>query len=112
MTEQPESKKTVRIACFVPNGVMIRLQKDGPDDGTGMRTIAHDGPGVRLNGMSSHGLGAGMTAPEGLDPGITEVDAEWFDAWTKQHKLDPMLVGEHIRVIKDDPEGEENPTVE
>lgn len=112
MTEQATETKRpiVRVACTIPNGIMIRLQKPGPDDGTGVRMIAHDGPGIRLNGPPGHDTGAGATEPTGLEPGITELDAEWWAAWSKQHAMDPLLTGGHIRVIEDKPEGEENPT--
>lgn len=105
--EKTEKRRMVRVACLVPNGIMIRLQKPGADDGTGVRVTAHDGPGIRLNGPSGHNAGAGATAPEGMEPGHTEVDAEWFKAWLGQHQLDPLVVGEHVY---EDPEGEENPT--
>lgn len=106
--EKTEKRRMVRVACLVPNGIMIRLQKDGPDDGGGRSVVVHDGPGVRLNGPSGHNTGAGATAPEGMEPGYTEVDAEWFEAWLKQHRLDPLVTGKHVRVVE--PEGEENPT--
>lgn len=110
MDDQKTKRRTVRVACLVPNGIMIRLQKPGADDGTGARVIAHDGPGVRLNGPSSSGAGA--NAPEGTTPGFTEVDAAWWAAWSEQHKLDPLLTTEHVRVVEDEPGDEENPTTE
>jgi hypothetical protein len=107
MTDQEKTeRRMVRVACLVPNGIMIRLQKDGRGD-AGVPVLVQDGPGVRLNGPSTRNTGAGTTAPEGMEPGYTEVDAEWFKAWLDQHKMDPLVTGEHVY---EDPEGEENPT--
>lgn len=100
--------KTVKVACRVPNGVLIRLQKDGPDDGTGKPFVAHDGPAIRLAGPSSIHTGAGDPFGSTLEPGYTEVDAEWFARWLDQHKLDPMVTQGFI--FEAPPEPEENPT--
>lgn len=112
MTDQ-EQKRTVRVACTIPNGLLIRLQRLSKDDGHG-RVMVWDGPGLRLNGpdVGTAG-GVGNTSPAGLEPGITEVDAEWWTAWCAQHQKDPLLTDEHVRALPDeaaDQEGEENPT--
>lgn len=111
MTDQ--AKRTVRVACTIPGGLMIRLQRLSEDDGHG-RVMVWDGTGLRLNGPAvGTSSGVGNTSPIGLEPGITEVNAEWWAAWADQHKKDPLLTDEHVRALPDegaDQEGEENPT--
>lgn len=96
-----------RVACRVPNGVVIRLSKPGVDDGTGtgLREFAHDGPGIRLNGPSSLHTGAGNTDGHDLDPGITEVDAEWMGKWVAQHALDPLVLQRQVYVADGEGDG-------
>lgn len=105
-----QDRKMVRVACLVPNGYMIRLSKPGFDDGTGdgARPTVHDGPGVRLNGPSALNTGAGST--ESAEPGVTEVDAGWFDRWLKQHELDPVVTMDQVYVLDDGEPKDPNPT--
>lgn len=102
-------KKIVRVACAVPNGVMIRRWKPGYDDGTGFKPTIPDGPAVQLNGTSAVAAGVGNTSPSGLDPGITEVDAEWWDAWLAQNGENPLVAMEHVWVLKDPEEAKAEP---
>lgn len=106
MTEQ---RRMVSVGCRVPNGIMIRLSKVGPDDGTGdgVKMMGHDGPGVRLSGPSSLHAGAGNTEGRGLEPEFTTVDAEWFAQWLEQHALDPLVT--MGQVFEEKAKGE-NPT--
>lgn len=99
-----EDRKTVTVLCRVPNGIMLRLTKQGFDDGTGFKPQIWDGAGVRLNGPSALHTGAG--APEGvhLDPVETEVDAEWFGKWLAQNAKNPLVVDGAVK------EQAENPT--
>lgn len=102
-----EKRRIVRVACTVPNGVMIRMTKAGPDDGTGdgQKMMGHEGPGVRLNGPSSLQTGAGATERRDLAPGITEVDAEWMARWLDQNGLNPLVAQGAVRVLEENPTG-------
>jgi len=103
-------QKMVKVACLIPNGIMIRLSKVGWDDGTrdGVKPMVHDGPGVRLNGPSPLHTGAGNTSPPDLDPGITEVDAEWWGKWLTQNALNPAVEMKQIYLLE---EAKPNPTL-
>jgi hypothetical protein len=105
-----EKRKLVRVACLVPNGLLIRRFKPGPEDGGG--ALVAVGPGIRLNGPSSLHTGVGSTERKELDPGITEVDAEWMDAFLAQNPADKnqMIADRLVYVMKDDEPG--NPTQE
>jgi len=98
----------VTIACRVPNGIMIRRSKKGADDGTGdgVQMMAHDGPGIRLNGPSALHTGAGATSRGDLPPGLTEVESEWWDAWLAQNQQNPLITMEQVYLA---PEDAENP---
>lgn len=104
-----DEKRFVKIACHVPNGIMIRKSKAGPDDGTGdgVKMMGHDGPGVRLNGPSSLHTGAGNTVRQDLPPGLTAVEGEWWDAWLAQNQENPLIKLKQVYVA---PEEAENPT--
>ncbi len=100
----------VKIACHIPNGIVIRRSKIGPDDGTGdgVKMMGHDGPGIRLNGPSSLHTGAGNTERPDLPPGITEVPDDWWSAWFAQNDgKNPLLTMNQVHVLKEDGE---NPT--
>jgi hypothetical protein len=90
----------VKVACSVVNGVMIRLYKEGYDDGTGdgIKPMVKDGPGVRLRGPSALYAGTANAGGDDLVPEITEVDAEWFAEWMKQNAQNPMVTFGAIRV--------------
>jgi hypothetical protein len=100
----------VKIACHVPNGIMIRRSKEGFDDGTGdgVKPIIHDGPGIRLNGPSALHTGAGNTAREDLPPGLTEVEDDWWEAWFSKNQQNPLVTMKQVYVAP--PEEAENPT--
>lgn len=101
----------VRIACLIPNGIAIRLSKIGWDDGTGdgVKPMVHDGPGIRLNGPSSLHAGAGNTSPVDVEPGVTEVDEEWWGKWLTQNARNPAVEMKHIFVLPE--EEKPNPTL-
>jgi hypothetical protein len=103
-----ERVRTVKVKCSVPNGMLIRISKPGYDDGTGdnVKTTVWDGPGVRLNGPSSLHAGAGNSDGAGQEPGETEVDAEWFDRWLEQNKINPLVADGHVQKVEE----KENPT--
>ena len=101
----------VKVACHLVNGMMIRLFREGYDDGTGdnVRPMIVDGPGVRLN--APEGKLAGTGDPSGgkhLPPGITEVEENWMRAWLKQNAQNPF-VAEGLIYIIDEGQGP-NPT--
>lgn len=110
MAKEQKKRALVRVACLVPNGLMIRRFKPGSDDDGG--ALVADGPGIRLNGPSSLHTGVGATQRTELEPGITEVDAEWIDGWLAQNPADKnQMVGDRlVYVVKDDEPG--NPTQE
>ena len=99
----------MKVACKVLNGLLIQAWKPGYDDGTGdgVKSVIKDGPAVRLNGPSSLHAGAGNSSGAGLEPGITEVDGEWFAAWLEQNKLNPFVAEGLIYAIEEpaDPNG-------
>ncbi len=101
--------RTVKIACLIPNGIYVRLYKSGFDDGTGdgVKPTVHDGPAVRLNGPSPLHTGVGNTDPVDIEPGFTEVDAEWWEKWVEQNAINPAVATKQIFVA---PEDEPNPT--
>lgn len=103
----------VQIACHVPNGIYIRRSKAGFDDGTGdgQKSVAHDGPAIRLNGPSSLHTGAGNTMGEDLPPGLTEIDPEWWDAWLAQNAKNPLVTQKQVYLYEPPPEDKENPTI-
>lgn len=99
----------VKVACRVPNGLNIRLSKPGFDDGTGVKAMVHDGPGVRLNGPSVLQTGAGNTMREDLPPGETSVDADWMGRWLDQNSTNPLVTMEQVFLL-DEEKKEPNPT--
>ncbi len=101
---ETERIKLVKVACHVPNGIMIRRSKAGYDDGTGdgVRETVHDGPGVRLNGPSAIHTGAGATSRADLPPGLTDVESEWWDAWLAQNQQNPLITMKQIYVQPDE----------
>lgn len=105
-----EKRDLVKVACMVPNGVMIRLSKPGYDDGTGdgAKMPGWDGPGIRLNGPAAVDSGVGNTDCKGLEPGVTEIESGWWSSWLEQHKLDPLVTMEQVYLLKEEPK--ENPT--
>lgn len=96
----------MKIACRVPNGIMIRLLMPAPGNGMGDRPWVTDGLGVRLNGTSALHAGAGVSGSD-ADPGITEVDDAWWAAWLAQNETNPLIVSGQVFEFKDDPA---NPT--
>ena len=107
MPETPEKPK-VKVACSVPNGLAIRLFKVGYDDGTGdnVKPMIGDGAGVRLNGPSALHTGAGNTSPTDLEPGITEVDAEWWGKWLAQNQQNPFVAERFVYEFKEEAKAE------
>lgn len=99
-----EKRKTVRVACTITNGAMLQLWQKGFDDGTGdgERMPRKDGLAVRLNGPSALHTGAGATHRADVEPGVTEVDAEWWGKWLDQNKLNPAVDSGAIREVKED----------
>lgn len=102
-------QKKVRVACLIPNGLMIRLwhRSERPEDGGS--SIVADGPGIRLNGPSSTQTGAYATQRMDLEPGITEIDADWMTAWLEQNKASPF-VGDRLIYVVEEVAEQENPT--
>ncbi len=100
-----EAKKTVRVACLIPNGLMIRVAVERPDDVTGKPRLSPSGAGVRLNGPSSIRMGVGATARQDVDPGETVVDAEFMSAWLRQNELNPIVQQRQVWILEENPTG-------
>lgn len=91
-----EERKQVRVCCSIPNGLLLQLTRP-VDDGSGFKQMRRYGEQVMLAG------------PRGLTPGdgeivTTPIDAEFWDAWLAQNKLNPLVVGEQIKVAEEKPE--------
>lgn len=97
--------KTVRVACMIPNGLMIRLQRPSEDPETGRPTSIPSGTGVRLNGPSSRLMGAGATTRQDVNPGETDVDEAFMREWLDQHQLDAVVTTRQVWIIEENPTG-------
>lgn len=75
------SKKIV-IGCRLPHGIVLE----------------HAGRSVELNGRNKHVFG-GLYVPE-YDYGTTEVDADFWEAWIKEHPTFPAVLSNAIFVAK------------
>ena len=106
MSSADDTRKTVRVACRLVNGIELRLHKPGYDDGTGSgyrpaildRRVALKGPHSRAAGVGQASMG---------EPLINEgVDADFMAAWLSQNAKS-MLVGERlIYVVDGEPEAQ------
>jgi hypothetical protein len=105
-------RKMVKVACRIPGGLRVQLYKDGPDDGTGKPYRAKDGDAVLLDGPSVLHTGVGNTEGLGADPMLTEVDAEWFDAWLKQFANSPFVVSGDVSRFDEDDSDKTEPSPE
>lgn len=101
-----EAKNTVRVACLIPNGLMIRVTVAGPDDGTGdgQKMMGHGG-GYRLNGPSSRQMGVGATARQDVAPGVTDVPADYMSLWFKQNELNEIVRQRQVWILEENPTG-------
>jgi hypothetical protein len=77
---------TVKVACRQIGGIRIRLFKRGDDDGTGAHPTVAASIGVALAGPSALHAGAGDASPLGLEPGVTEVDGDFWREWKSQNE--------------------------
>lgn len=94
----------VRVACMIPNGLMIRLTEVGPDDGTGSGAhMVAQSAGVRLTGPSSRRMGAGATARQDLDPGVTEVEGSFMEKWLDQNRQNPIVTQRQVWILDENP---------
>jgi hypothetical protein len=105
-------RKMVQVACHIPNGIMIALWKPGFDDGTGdgVKPTIRDGAAIRLRGPS--GLHTGVNATEGthLEPGLTDIDSEWWDKWWAANQQNPFVMQKQVYLHEPELEKTENPT--
>jgi hypothetical protein len=98
---------TIKVACRVPNGIMLHLWKQGIDEP--FKTMVKDGDGVRLAGIAGIDTGAGNTERADLAPGISEVPAEWWAKWVEQNRgKNPLLDTGAIYALDDAPSKDEN----
>lgn len=76
-----EEKKTVSVACDIPNGITLQLEEmvEGP---MGIKTARRVGDPVTLRQGSNDG-----------------VDTAFWDAWLKMHEKDPIVVQGAVRII-------------
>lgn len=95
---------TVKVACTVINGLLIRNQIEGVDDGTGdgVKQAGH-GPAIRLSGPSGRDTGVGATDRQDLDPGITEVESEFMTEWLRQNAKNPFVVSNRVYIVPEQP---------
>ena len=75
--------KRVTIGCRLPHGLVLE----------------HKGASVTLKGKNSRVV-AGLYVPE-QDFATTEVDAEFWEAWSKEHSTFPAVTSNSIFVAKD-----------
>ncbi len=112
MTGAPaeERRPVARVGCRHLGGLKLRLFKPGPESGSQVA----DGPVVVVRGPNRHvAAGAGSpTGSEGAEQfGITDVDAEFWNAWYGQNAGHNAHVDSGFIFLVDD-EGRpvENPT--
>jgi len=75
--------KKILIGCRLPHGLVLE----------------HKGVSVTLKGKNSRVV-AGLYVPE-QDYATTEVDAEFWEAWSKEHSTFPAVTSNSIFVAKD-----------
>lgn len=75
--------KKILIGCRLPHGLVLE----------------HKGVSVTLKGTNSRVV-AGLYVPE-QDFATTEVDAEFWEAWSKEHSTFPAVTSNSIFVAKD-----------
>lgn len=87
-------QRTVKVRCAIPNGIELRVFKEGHDDGSGTRRMVVDTahPPIVLAGPGA--IAAGTLAPEGL--GETEVPADLWDLWLKQNQNSPLVTSGQV----------------
>lgn len=106
MDQAEEKKPVTRVGCHQPNGLLIRLYRN--DD---LQGLVQEGPAFRLNGPDGSAGGAGNPVPPGLEPGVTEVDSEWWGKWVEQNKgKNPLLDEGHVFALDEKTDPAENPT--
>ncbi len=106
MSDKPvEKRRTVRVACLVPNGLLIRITVAGPDDGTGdgEKMMGREEPGYRLAGPDQRLMGTNARSRPDVAPGVTEVDAEWAARWFEQNKLNPIVTQRQVWILEENP---------
>ena len=80
--------KKVLIGCRLPHGLVLEYR----------------GVSVTLKGKNSRVV-AGLYVPE-QDFATTEVDADFWEAWIKEHSTFPAVTSNSIFVAKDSPSAE------
>ena len=77
---QARSNNVVWVECKLPNGLWIYLEREGVND-TGKKVfLPINDTRVRLNGANASRVVGGY--------GLTEVDADFWEAWYAKHKHD------------------------
>lgn len=100
----------VKVACYIPNGVSIARYAAGHDDGTGKRPPRRVGEPIALKGPDATLAGAGNTEAKQAEPGITEIDAEWFDGWLKENENSPMVTSGFVKIVERVDDEPQDPT--
>ena len=90
--------ETVRVACTIPNGIELRLYREGHDDGTGTKPRVPDGDPVFIPGPNSTPTGAHATGT--LQPVVTEINAHCMRGWLEQNEKNPFVVRGSIMIEK------------
>lgn len=104
-----DERKTVRVACTIPNGLELRIQREGHDDGSGVRHMVYVGDPVVVRGPEATSAGVNQPAGELV---TTEVDAGFFATWLAQHENDPLVTQRAIYAIDDAAERRQAPEPE
>lgn len=99
-----ERKRTVKVMCSIPNGVELRVQGEGYDDGTGSGKTMQGPITDRIVLRGPNTTDAGVNSATVVAPVENEVDAELWARWKGQFKKQPhpFLADGHI--VADDDE--------
>jgi hypothetical protein len=79
----PRTNNIVVVGCKLPHGLIIDLYEPGTNEHGQKIMLAKHQP-VTLKGANSSNIVGGF--------GLTEVDAEYWDAWAKQNAKFPAVV--------------------
>lgn len=90
---------TVRVSCAIPNGIQLCLFQHTFDDGTGEGMPRHAVVTRTVTVPGPRGNGAGLQGSTDY-PIVSEIDAEFFDAWQKANPESPILTSGALRLTE------------
>jgi len=91
--DQAAEQRTVKIACSMPNGLVLDLDGFEKIDGDIRRVTRGDR--VTLRGLNAEGV-TGSYA-------YTDVPADFWDAWLESHQDSTLVRDGVVRAMPDDP---------